>query len=178
MMKSRPPTIEQSETSSKLTAERTYHEQPDSTDYFLITKNLNVNNAEGMASQNGNGAFGLNFGAFLLTDELSSKPYYAHTLAHEVGHLLGTGRLDDKTYQQAAPLYNQGEVYSGGNDKDREDKTPEKVSLRLETSDTSSVMSEGWNEEVNDDPMGGDYIALSIEEILELEFDNINSKND
>ena len=37
-------------------------------------------------------------------------------------------------------------------------------------------MSQGWNGEVNDDLMGGDYIAFSIEEILELEFDNINKK--
>jgi len=39
-------------------------------------------------------------------------------------------------------------------------------------------MSQGWNEELNDDPMGDDYIAFSIEEILKLEFEDIDSKGD
>jgi hypothetical protein len=39
-------------------------------------------------------------------------------------------------------------------------------------------MARGWNKPINDHPMDGIYIAFSGEEILELEFDDIDSKGD
>lgn len=51
------------------------------------------------------------------------------------------------------------------------------VQLRLEDSETWSVMSDGWNEDIDDDPMGGRYIAYSIKEMLELEFEDVDSKD-
>lgn len=99
-------------------------------------------------------------------------------MVHEIGHLLGTGRLDDKTFQQAPPLKIEGEVYSGDSFGNTIDTTPERVMLEGNTEKLWSVMSSSWNEPINYDPMSGVYIAFSIEEILKLEFDFINSKND
>jgi hypothetical protein len=162
-------------------AERTYHDQPDSTAYLFITKNLKGNDAEGMASSNGNDAFGLGFGAFMFTDDITNKSspdrtHHAKTAVHEIGHLLGTGRLDDKTFHQGPPL-SGAEIYSGDTVGSTVDTTPETVQLRVEDSETWSVMSDGWNEDIDDDPMGGRYIAVSIEEMLELEFEDVHSKD-
>ena len=39
-------------------------------------------------------------------------------------------------------------------------------------------MTGGWYPEVDDGPMCGEYIPHSIEEVLELEFEDIGSKGD
>ena len=67
------------------------------------------------------------------------------------------------------------EVYSGDRESDR---TPERVILELDPVREWSVMISGWNSELNDQPMGGRYIAVSIEELSTLEFDDIDSREE
>ena len=134
-----------------------------------------------MAGINGNDALGIDMGVNLYTDDITNesspdRTHHAKTVVHEIGHLLGTGRLDDKTFHQGPPL-SSGEIYSGDTVGSTVDTTPETVQLRVEDSETWSVMSDGWNEDIDDDPMGGRYIAFSIEEMLELEFEDVDSKN-
>jgi hypothetical protein len=39
-------------------------------------------------------------------------------------------------------------------------------------------MSKGWNPEIDAEPMGGRYIAFSIEELSTLEFEDIQTRED
>ena len=97
--------------------------------------------------------------------------HLAKTTTHEVGHLLGTGRADDGQQYVILPK----EVYSGDRESDR---TPERVILELDPVREWSVMISGWNSGLNDQPMGGRYIAISIEELSTLEFDDVDSREE
>ena len=152
--------------------EDSHHNQGDSTAYFFITKTWPEVGLPGISSTNGNDALHLGWGAFILTsNSTSSKLSYGHTSTHEIGHLIGGGRPDDKTVDEVAPNFGAGEVYSGGGD----DKTPETVVLKDRERSRWSAMS-GTSSAVDDKPMSGEYVAFSIEEILELEFQHIATK--
>jgi hypothetical protein len=158
-----------------------HHDQADSTAYYFITKRWPGKDVEGVTSTNGNDYAHLGYGVFILTDNLaSSKVDHAHTSVHEIGHLLGAGRLDDKTLHTLAPDIgkgeikpdlSEGEVYSGGDI----DKSKEIVKLEGDVERRWSTMSTG-EDPIDDKPMSGNYIAFSIEEILMLEFKYIATR--
>jgi hypothetical protein len=90
--------------------ENQYHDQDDATAYFFVTRGYADGNPD-IASSNGNDFAGIDFGAFLFTGEVNqTKPFYAQASAHEVGHLLGAGRPDDKAFDNALPHILEGEV--------------------------------------------------------------------
>jgi hypothetical protein len=152
--------------------EDSHHNQEDSTAYFFITKTWPEVGLPGISSTNGNDNIHLGWVAFILTsNSTSSKLDYGHTSTHEIGHLIGGGRPDDKTVDEVAPHFGAGEVYSGGGD----DKTPEIVVLEGRERSRWSAMS-GASSAVDDEPMSGDYVAFSIEEVLILEFQHIATK--
>lgn len=157
--------------------EDTYHNQSDSTAYFFITSDWAPGDVEGKASSIGDNSIEGNYGAFLFTAQNEQgTTHNAKTSVHEIGHLLGMGRLDDTPYNLVAdipPVDDADEVYSGG----PEDKSPERVELEGRNRILWSAMTSGWNDPVKYDPMQGEYIALSIEEVLELEFEEIDSKD-
>lgn len=98
------------------------------------------------------------------------SPYetqYGKTQVHELGYLTGAGRNDNNR----ADLPWE-EVYSG----DPDDPTPETVNLKSKKSQVWSVMSNGWDADVNEQPMGGEYIAYSLEELYTIEFKSVDSK--
>ena len=98
--------------------------------------------------------------------------HLAKSTTHEVGHLIGTGRADDGQQYVIVPK----EVYSG--DPESDDPTIELVSLGTGVEREWSVMSNGWNDELYAQPMGGRYIAFSIEELSTLEFEDIQTQED
>jgi len=154
--------------------ENQYYDEDDATAYFLITRGYTGGNPA-FASSNGNDYAGLDFEAFLFTGEISqTKPFYAQASAHEVGHLLGAGRLDKKAFDNAFPNIFEGEVYSG---KDTTDQTPENVNLEGDSLSEWSAMS-SLTDNIYLEPMDGRYIAFSIEEVLKLEFQDVDSKAD
>ena len=55
---------------------------------------------------------------------------------------------------------------------------PESVSLASRNTAYWSAMIGDWHPTLDDGPMYGEYIPYSIEEVLELEFENIDSKGD
>ena len=55
-------------------------------------------------------------------------------------------------------------------------KSPGSVNLASGNTAYWSAMTGGWHPEVDDGPMYGEYIPYSIEEVLELEFEDIDSK--
>jgi hypothetical protein len=81
---------------------------------------------------------------------------------HEIGHSFGAGELDDRSLIEdpGRKFTRDGEVYSGR----PADETPETV----RGSDEWSIMSSGWNGELDDWPMKGRYFAYSIEELLSM----------
>jgi len=90
--------------------ENQYHDQDDATAYFFVMRGYADGNPD-IASSNGNDYAGIDFGAFLFTGEVNqTKPFYAQASAHEVGHLLGAGRPDDKAFDNALPHILEGEV--------------------------------------------------------------------
>ena len=90
-------------------------------------------------------------------------------MIHETGHLLGAGRNDDRSIAGVVPQ----EVYSGKNDE-----TPEDITIgNLGNTSTWSVMSGGYQQEFGSTPMNGDYISFSIEELLTIEFKEIETRS-
>jgi hypothetical protein len=158
--------------------EDTYHNQSDSTAYFFITSDWAPGDVEGKASSIGDNFIEGHYGAFLFTAQnQQGTTHNAKTSVHEIGHLLGTGRFDDTPYNLVAdipPVDDADEVYSGGT----EDRSPERVELEGRNRILWSAMTSGWNDPVKYDPMKGEYITLSIEEVLEFEFEEIDSKDD
>jgi len=161
-----------------------HHDQADSTAYYFITKRWPGKGVGGVTSTNGNNYAHLGYGVFILTDNLSSsKVDHAHTSVHEIGHLLGAGRLDDKSLDTLAPDIwkgeikpdlSEGEVYSGDPNVD---KTPELVDIGDISGPEWSTMSDEYAA-VDDQPMNGVYVAFSIEEVLKLEFQWIATRGD
>jgi hypothetical protein len=125
----------------------------------------------------GRGVGGSGVGSLVFTEDHGGSgdgplnTHLAKTTTHEVGHLLDTGRADDGQQYVIVPK----EVYSGDRDSDR---TPERVIFESDPVREWSVMSSGWNSELNDQPMGGRYIAVSIEELSTLEFDDVDSREE
>ena len=90
-------------------------------------------------------------------------------LVHETGHLLGAGRNNDRSIAGVVPQ----EVYSGNSD----DNTSEEVVLGSSgTTNTWSVMSAGYQSEISDPPINGTYIPFSIEEVITIEFNEIETR--
>jgi hypothetical protein len=125
----------------------------------------------------GRGADDSGIGSLVFTEYHGSSgddplnTHLAGTTTHEIGYLFGTGRADDGQQYVIVPK----EVYNGDRDSDR---TPERVILELDPVREWSVMISGWNSELNDQPMGGRYIAVSIEELSTLEFDDVDSREE
>jgi hypothetical protein len=93
----------------------------------------------------------------------------AKTMIHETGHLLGTDRNEDRSIAGVVPE----EVYSGNSD----DNTSEEVVLGSSgTTNTWSVMSAGYQSEISDPPINGTYIPFSIEEVITIEFNEIETR--
>jgi len=113
----------------------------------------------------------LNFGTIVFHRDIAqdSGPYRiygAKTIVHETGHLIGAGRNDDGSVAGLIPE----EVYSGSSDD-----TEEWMKLGSDTTKRWSVMSSGWTSEIMNQPMNGRYIPYSIEELLTIEFNNIDA---
>ena len=89
-------------------------------------------------------------------------------MIHETGHLLGAGRNDDGSIAGVVPQ----EVYSGNSDDD----TLEIATIGGVETDRWSVMVSGNRNEFTDPPISGDYIPFSIEEILTIEFNEIETR--
>ena len=164
--------------------EDTYHNQSDSTAYFFITSDWAPGDVEGKASSIGDNFIEGHYGAFLFTAQnQQGTTHNAKTSVHEIGHLLGTGRFDDTPYNLVAdipPVDDADEVYSGAVKSDRgiPDNTPENVALVSGETRYWSVMTGGWHPPLDDGPMYGEYITFSIEEVLHLEFNNVDSEGD
>lgn len=62
-------------------------------------------------------------------------------------------------------------MYSGGDNDD----TPEEVGYAGPIGDEWSVMSGGWNPPVANRPMDGHYFAFSIEELLTIELNDLET---
>ncbi|WP_188853684.1 dockerin type I domain-containing protein [Haloarcula argentinensis] len=87
----------------------------------------------------------------------------AKTEIHEIGHSFGAGELDDRslTEDPVRKFKRNGEVYSGsGSDNTREP---------LGRDRRWSVMASGYDTDMTNLPMGGQYFAYSIEELLSTE---------
>ena len=167
------------------------HNRPD-TAYMYITSdgggegniigNLNwTSDPNGVASCNGDDAKckipfrgQLNWGTVILYDDIrnsggNTNLHTTKTMIHETGHLLGAGRNDDGSIAGVVPQ----EVYSGKNDE-----TPEDITIgNLGNTSTWSVMSGGYQQEFGSTPMNGDYISFSIEELLTIEFKEIETRS-
>lgn len=139
---------------------------------------------DGAASSDGSdhvlGYFkGLGFGAVIFTNDHTSGPtktYLQKTMMHELGHLLGVGRADDSDQYVVFP----DEIYSGRivpNDVTSSDPTIEYIRLRGNLEREWSVMSGGWNNPINKQPMDGVYVPYSIEELSTINFENIDTLN-
>jgi hypothetical protein len=123
---------------------------------------------DGVASTNGFDV-GYGFGIVVFTQDHSDGPtpiYYQKTVTHEVGHLMRTGRNDDGDIIEGLE-----EIYSG----DGDDETKEYIS---QSTRRWSAMASGWESGINDPPMDGDYVAFSIEELLTIELNEIDTVND
>ncbi|WP_158853296.1 VWA domain-containing protein [Halorhabdus sp. CUG00001] len=167
--------------------EREYHDNQSRAYMFVTTeggenplpKIKDFSGRQGIASTDGSDwawgqIEGFGFGTLVLTDDHtgSSTPTDTHlqkTIVHETGHLLGAGRADDGD----RPFNIPNEVYSGK----RGDDTWENITLpnSIKPKKTWSAMSGGWNDEFESPPMDGAYIAFSIEEVVTVEFNNIDS---
>ncbi|WP_459190661.1 hypothetical protein [Halosimplex sp. J119] len=118
------------------------------------------------------GGNGLGWGVVIFTNDHGGSRYVDHqkTMMHEIGHLLGAGRLDDgKTIH-----YWPKEIYSGSVDEQNPDPTMENLSSP--TMERWSVMSAGYPNDVTKPPMSEEYFAFSIEEALTIEFHRIDSR--
>jgi hypothetical protein len=85
--------------------------------------------------------------------------------------MIGAGRNDDGDVANIALQ----EVYSGN----PQDDTPENITVTglSRRSATWSVMSEGWNPDFSVPPINGEYIPYSIEEVLTIEFNEIETRD-
>ncbi|WP_154553138.1 VWA domain-containing protein [Halorhabdus sp. CBA1104] len=165
--------------------EREYHDNQSRAYMFVTTeggenplpKIKDFSGRQGIASTDGSDwawgqIEGFGFGTLVLTDDHtgSSTPTDTHlqkTIVHETGHLLGAGRADDGD----RPFNIPNEVYSGKPGDD----TEENVELEGDARTQWSVMSGGWNEYIGNHPMNERYIAFSVEELMTIEFENIDS---
>ncbi len=93
----------------------------------------------------------------------------AKAIIHETGHLLGAGRADDGQTIGGMPE----EIYSG----EALDDSPEEIGFSDPEGEQWSVMSSGWKDPVQFQPMNGDYIAFSIEELSTVEFNDIETRD-
>jgi hypothetical protein len=158
------------------------HDRQGSTAYFFVTKEWAGDDPQGKASSAGSNLLeGYDYGGFIFTSEhgFPLQNHYAKTSVHEIGHLLGAGRLDDTPYR-LKKTEGPNEVYSGApsDTRDVPDKTLERVRLEGMNTFNWSAMVGGYHDSLNDRPMDGEYIAFSIEELLELEFESIDSRGD
>jgi len=88
------------------------------------------------------------------------------TAVHEVGHLFDAG-FNDET----GPM---GEVYSG----DSSDGTLEFIELPSGSSPrTWSVMASGWQQFYGSNPMNGNYVAFSVEELFTVDLEDVDSRD-
>jgi len=161
--------------------ESTYHDD-ESAVYLFVSPDGDENpgpipdyapNVDGVASNQGSDSAGLGFGALVFVDDHTEGPrqtYLAKTTTHEIGHIIGAGRADDGTQYLLLPR----EIYSGYTGSN-EDPTPERVILNGSIRQRWSVMSSGWNNPLNDPPMAGRYFAFSVEELMTIEFNEMNS---
>lgn len=134
---------------------------------------------DGTASSNGrdeiiNPIFDImQFGVLVFTNDQTEGPFDTHTaktMTHEIGHILSVGRADDNEVAEAA----LNEIYSGSD----QDPTPEYVMLQRTRERNWSVMSSGWDRDIDDPPMSGRYLPFSIEELSTIEFSKIDTKDD
>ena len=65
-----------------------------------------------------------------------------------------------------------------GGDSKSGDPTIESIILESVVEQELSVMSSGWNDELDAHPMGGRYIAFSIEELSTVKFEDIQTRED
>ena len=165
------------------------HNRPD-TAYMYITSdgggernmigNFNwTSDPNGVASCNGDDAKckipfrgQLNWGIVILYDDIRNPGgnmslHATKTMIHETGHLLGAGRNDDGSIAGVVPE----EIYSGGSG----DSTPEEIGYSGPESDEWSIMSSGFNDPIDSQPMNGNYVAFSIEEVLTVEFNEVET---
>jgi len=97
----------------------------------------------------------------------------AKSLAHELGHAVDLGELDDRDFKRDNK---EDEIYSGQPDPTgtKEDETPESVLLNGSREKRWSLMASGKTGAIYSAPMNGSYYAISIEELLSIQEDSEN----
>jgi len=97
-----------------------------------------------------------------LTRDEEMRSTVAKTAVHEIGHILDLGEVDDRGGR---------EIYSGRNQQNNVDYTPEFVANRESGNDVRewSVMSNGIQQDNYLHPTDGTYTAFSIEEFQTMD---------
>ena len=139
--------------------------------YMFVTTDAEDSGTKGRASRRG-GTYptGIDFGTAMFTQNLRSqnpREDFMTTAVHEVGHLFDAG-FNDET----GPM---GEVYSGNG----ADGSPEYVELPNsgQPTDIWSTMASGWQPAYGAAPMNGNYVAFSVEELLTVDLERVDSKD-
>ncbi|WP_196219986.1 dockerin type I domain-containing protein [Haloarcula sp. K1] len=163
-----------------------YHDDTENKVYLYLTpsgggdglfKAPDWSNKAGVASSDGDGQWGRNFGMVVFQEastgsnpDIDTRIKIQKVVMHETGHIIGVGRGDDSLFRGSKKT---SEVYSGT----EPDPDEEKVSLHsggsYEKTDRWSIMSKGWSLDYTwtVQPEAAIHLKFSIQEVFTLEVD-------